>query len=46
MGLGKIDFDGIFSCLRAKNLQPIYTIEPHLEEHLEPSLKALEKYLK
>jgi sugar phosphate isomerase/epimerase len=46
MGLGKIDFDGIFSCLRAKNLQPIYTIEPHLEEHLEPSLRALEKYLK
>jgi len=45
VGLGKIDFDGVFSCLRAQNLQPIYTIEPHTEEHLEMSLKALEKYL-
>lgn len=46
VGYGQIDFEEIFSCLRAKNLQPIYTIEPHLEEHLLPSLRALEKYLK
>jgi len=31
--------------LRGKNLEPIYTLEPHLQEHLEPSLKALEKFL-
>jgi len=46
LGAGKIDFDSIFSCLRSKNINPIFTIEPHLEEHLWPSLKALEKYLK
>ncbi len=45
LGRGHIDFDGIFACLKAKQLQPIYTLEPHQEEHLEPSLKALEKYL-
>jgi sugar phosphate isomerase/epimerase len=45
LGLGQIDFDGIFACLKARHLQPIYTIEPHQEEHLEPSLRALEKYL-
>ena len=44
LGQGQIDFDGIFACLKAKRLQPIYTIEPHEEEHLEPSLRALEKY--
>jgi sugar phosphate isomerase/epimerase len=46
LGLGQIDFDAIFSRLKAKDLRPIYTIEPHQEEHLEPSLRALEKYLK
>jgi sugar phosphate isomerase/epimerase len=45
LGQGKIDFPGIFSLLKAKRIQPIYTIEPHLIEHLEPSLKALEKFL-
>lgn len=46
LGLGQIDFEEIFACLKAQHLQPIYTIEPHQEEHLEPSLRALEKYLK
>jgi sugar phosphate isomerase/epimerase len=45
VGYGEINFADIFSSLRGKNLQPIYTIEPHLREHLEPSLRALEKYL-
>jgi sugar phosphate isomerase/epimerase len=45
LGLGEIDFPGIFASLQGKNLQPIYTLEPHLQEHLEPSLKAVEKYL-
>jgi len=44
-GCGEIDFPGIFSSLRRKNLQPIYTLEPHQVEHLLPSLNALEKYL-
>lgn len=44
-GSGEIDFSSIFSNLRGKNLQPIYTIEPHLVEHLLPSFQALEKYL-
>ena len=45
LGFGEIDFPGIFASLRGKNLEPIYTLEPHLQEHLEPSLKALEKFL-
>jgi sugar phosphate isomerase/epimerase len=45
LGFGEIDFPGIFASLQGKNLHPIYTLEPHLQEHLEPSLKALEKYL-
>ena len=45
LGLGEIDFAGIFASLQEKNLQPIFTLEPHLQEHLEPSLKALEKFL-
>jgi sugar phosphate isomerase/epimerase len=45
VGQGKIDFAGIFALLKKKNLDPIYTIEPHQQEHLEPTLKGLEKYL-
>ena len=45
MGQGEINFAGLFLSLREKKLQPIYTLEPHLREHLEPSLRALEKYL-
>ena len=45
LGCGAIDFPAIFSSLREKNLKPIYTIEPHQKEHLELSLRALEKYL-
>ena len=45
LGHGEIDFPGIFLSLRRKNLQPIYTLEPHLQGHLEPSLEALGKYL-
>jgi sugar phosphate isomerase/epimerase len=45
LGQGEIDFPGIFALLRARNLRPIYTIEPHTREHLAASLKALEAYL-
>ena len=44
-GFGEIDFSGIFARLQKNNLRPIYTLEPHLQEHLEPSLKAVEKFL-
>ncbi len=46
VGEGQIDFVKIFATLQAKNLQPIYTIEPHREESLEPSLRALENFIK
>jgi len=44
-GFGEIDFPSIFVTLQGKNFKPIYTLEPHQREHLEPSLKAIEKYL-
>jgi sugar phosphate isomerase/epimerase len=45
LGEGTIDFAGLFAYLRKNRLDPILTLEPHLAEHLEPSLKALQKYL-
>ena len=45
LGQGDIDFPAIFSRIRERGLHPIYTIEPHQEEHLAPSLQALEPYL-
>jgi sugar phosphate isomerase/epimerase len=45
LGQGNIDFPSLFSLLKKKKVQPIYTIEPHEIAHLQPSLKALEKYL-
>lgn len=45
LGQGNIDFSSLFSLLKKKKVQPIYTIEPHEIAHLQPSLKALEKYL-
>jgi sugar phosphate isomerase/epimerase len=45
LGQGNIDFAAIFAYLRKNHLTPILTLEPHLAEHLEPSLKALQKYL-
>ncbi len=45
LGHGQIDFPGVFLSLQRKNLQPIFTLEPHLREHLEPSLEALGRYL-
>lgn len=45
LGEGNIDFAAIFAYLRKNHLTPILTLEPHLAEHLEPSLKALQKYI-
>jgi sugar phosphate isomerase/epimerase len=44
LGRGEIDFSALFSRLRQKNIHPIFTLEPHEIEHLEPSLQALKKY--
>lgn len=46
LGEGNIDFAEIFAYLQKNRLAPILTLEPHLAEHLEPSLKALQKYLR
>lgn len=45
LGEGTIDFASLFAYLRENRLSPILTLEPQLAEHLEPSLKALQKYL-
>ncbi len=45
LGQGLIDFNAIFSGLRAYCLQPILTIEPHLKEHLWPNLQALKNFI-
>ncbi len=45
LGEGDIDFGHLFAYLRENRLNPILTLEPHLAEQLEPSLKAIENYL-
>ncbi len=44
VGEGDFNFDAFFELLSRFELNPIYTIEPHEEEHLWKSLKAMEKY--
>ena len=45
LGGGSIDFPALFSRMEENEIRPIFTIEPHEIELLQPSLKALEKYL-
>lgn len=45
VGQGRIDFAAIFAAFRKNKLQPIYTVEPHQVEHLEPTLRGLAPYL-
>jgi sugar phosphate isomerase/epimerase len=45
IGEGGFDFDALFTLLSQRDLHPIYTIEPHEEEHLFRGLKALKKYI-
>jgi sugar phosphate isomerase/epimerase len=45
MGEGDFDFDQFFSLLSQYKLKPIYTIEPHEEEHLWRGLRAARKYI-
>ena len=45
VGEGDFDFDGFFNLLSKYKLNPIYTIEPHEEDHLWRGLEAVKKYI-
>jgi len=45
MGEGSFDFDQFFGLLSQSQLRPIFTIEPHQEDHLWRGIKAAEGYL-
>lgn len=45
LGRGSIDFSALFSRMEKNKIRPIFTIEPHEIDLLQPSLEALEKYL-
>jgi len=45
VGEGKFDFKQFFSLLSEQKFSPIYTIEPHEEEHLQRGLEAVRKYI-
>jgi sugar phosphate isomerase/epimerase len=45
MGEGGFDFNQFFTLLSQHELKPIYTIEPHQEDHLWRGLEAIKKYI-
>jgi sugar phosphate isomerase/epimerase len=45
MGEGGFDFNQFFDLLRRHQLNPIYTIEPHQEDHLWRGWEAARKYI-
>lgn len=45
VGRGSIDFGLLFDFLKARNMTPLLTLEPHLEEHLPESLSGLRKVM-
>jgi sugar phosphate isomerase/epimerase len=45
IGDGNFDFNRFFGLLSNFGLNPIYTIEPHQEEHLRRGLEAAKKYI-
>jgi len=45
LGEGTFPFDQFFNLLSQLKLNPIYTIEPHEEEHLRRGLQAMRKYI-
>jgi sugar phosphate isomerase/epimerase len=45
MGEGSFDFDQFFNLLSQFQLNPIYTIEPHQEDHLRRGLEAAQRYI-
>jgi sugar phosphate isomerase/epimerase len=46
LGEGTFPFNQFFNLLSQFKLSPIYTIEPHEEEHLRKGLAAIRKYIK
>ena len=44
IGEGNFDFEGFFNLLSRSGLDPVYTIEPHQEDHLWRSMRAMERY--
>jgi len=42
MGWGNIDFNPLFQYIKDHDLLPVYTLEQHREEDIEPNLAALE----
>ena len=45
VGEGTFDFNQFFALLSEQRLSPVYTIEPHEEEHLQRGLDAVRKYI-
>jgi len=45
VGEGDFDFDRFFHLLSKSGLYPIYTIEPHQEDHLWRGLEAVKRYI-
>jgi len=45
IGEGGFDFDAFFAILSLLKLNPIYTLEPHQEDHLNRTLKAARRYI-
>ncbi|MGQ9645960.1 MAG: sugar phosphate isomerase/epimerase family protein [Thermodesulfobacteriota bacterium] len=45
IGEGNFDFDQFFKLLSQYDRKPIYTLEPHEEEHLWRGLEAVKKYI-
>jgi sugar phosphate isomerase/epimerase len=44
VGMGDFDFSGLFSYLKERNINPIYTLEPRSENDLWDSLNALDRF--
>jgi len=45
IGEGGFDFDQLFALLSQFRLNPVYTLEPHQEDHLFRGLQAVKKYV-
>jgi sugar phosphate isomerase/epimerase len=45
IGEGNFDFDQFFGLLSQFQVNPIYTIEPHEEAHLQRGLEAVKRYI-
>jgi sugar phosphate isomerase/epimerase len=46
VGEGEFDFNQFFALVSEQKLSPIYTLEPHEEEHLRRGLEAVKRYVK